>query len=101
MGREAHPRTAAIDEKKHRCVANFVPKLNGGSGAWRITLTAGFANRSRQVLALVTGEKKAAAVREVLEGNADPHDYPIKLIDPGEGRFLMLLDAAAAGMDEE
>lgn len=105
MGDDGHtlslfPRTAALEEMKHRCVANFVPKRDGGAGAWRITLTAPFANRSGEVLALVTGAGKAAAVREVLEGDADARDYPIKLIDPGEGRFLMLLDAAAAGMDE-
>ncbi len=105
MGDDCHtlslfPRTAAIDEAKHRCVANFVPKLDGGKGAWRMTLTAGFANRSLDVLAMVTGADKAAAVREFLEGDADPHDCPMKLIEPREGRFTMLLDAAAAGMDE-
>jgi 6-phosphogluconolactonase len=105
MGDDGHtlslfPRTAALDETKHRCVANFVPRLDGGQGAWRITLTAPFANRSSEVLGLVTGGNKAAAVRQVLEGDAAPRDCPIKLIDPGEGRFLMLLDAAAAGMDE-
>jgi len=106
MGDDGHtlslfPRTTALDETKHRCVANFVPKLDGGAGAWRITLTAPFANRSREALALVAGAGKAAAVREVLEGEGDPLDYPIKLIDPGEGRFTMLLDSAAAGMQAE
>lgn len=106
MGEDGHtlslfPRTGALDETKHRSVANFVPKLERGKGAWRITLTAPFANRSGQVLALVAGANKAAAVREVLEGEADPHDYPIKLIDPGPGKYTMLLDAAAAGMGPE
>ena len=104
MGDDCHtlslfPRTAAIDEAKHRCVANFVPKLDGGKGAWRITLSAPFANRSQEVLAMVAGAEKAAAVREFLEGDADPHDCPMKLIDPVAGRFTLLLDAAAAGMD--
>ena len=103
MGEDGHtlslfPHTAALAEKKHRCVANLVPKLEGGQGAWRITLTAPFANRSAQVLALVAGETKAPAVRELLEGSADPLDCPMKLIDPGSGRFTMLLDAAAAEM---
>ena len=103
MGEDCHtlslfPRTAALQEKKHRCVANFVQKLDGGKGAWRITLTAPFANRSAHLMALVAGAGKAPAVRELLEGDADPLDCPMKLIDPAEGRFAMLLDAAAAGM---
>lgn len=103
MGDDGHtlslfPRTAALEEQKHRCVANFVPQLDRGKGAWRITLTAPFANRSSQVLALAAGPGKAQAVRELLEGNADPRDCPMKLINPGEDRFTMLLDAAAAGM---
>lgn len=102
MGDDGHtlslfPQTRALDETEHRCAANFVPKLD----AWRITLTAPFANRSGRVLGLVTGASKAAAVAEVLEGDVDECDYPIKLIDPGPDRFIMLLDAAAAGMGTE
>lgn len=103
MGEDGHtlslfPRTSALQEKEHRCVANFIAKLRDGKGAWRLTLTPLFANRSQQVLALVSGASKAAAVREVLEGDADTRDCPMKLIDPGEGRFAMLVDAAAAEM---
>ena len=68
---------------------------------WRLTITAAFANRSDRALALVTGEKKAAAVTEVLEGDGPAAETPIKLIDPGVGRFTLLLDAAAVAMDEE
>ena len=106
MGEDAHtlslfPRTAAIDEAEHRCVANFVPKLSDGRGAWRITLTAPFANRSRHVLTMVTGAPKATAVRDALEGDADPRDCPIKLIQPRDGTHTMLLDSGAAGMEED
>ena len=100
MGDDGHtlslfPRTAALDEPRHRCVANHVPKLD----AWRITLTAVFANRSGHVLALVTGTSKGKALSEVLEGDGDPHDYPIKLIQPIAGGLEFLIDADAAGMD--
>lgn len=101
MGDDAHtlslfPGTTALSEEKHRCVANHVPKLD----TWRITLTAPFANRSEQVLALITGEKKAKPLQTALEGDRDPQTYPIQLIQPDEGRFTLLLDAAAAGMNE-
>ena len=101
MGDDAHtlslfPGTTALKETHHRCVANHVPKLD----TWRITITAPFANRSEQVLALVTGANKADALQNVLEGEHDPEQYPTQLIDPGEGRFTILADAAATGMHD-
>lgn len=102
MGDDGHtlslfPHTAALDEGTHRCVANFIPRLN----TWRITLTAGFANRSAEVLALITGQNKAPALIQVLEGNSDPKEFPIKLISPEFGRLTYLLDASAAEMEAE
>ncbi len=101
MGDDGHtlslfPGTSALEEQRHRCVANYVPKAD----AWRITLTAPFANRSDQVLALVTGDKKSAAVARLLEGEFNPQQTPIQLIRPGDGHFTLLLDAAAAGMHD-
>jgi 6-phosphogluconolactonase len=102
MGEEGHtaslfPETAALDEKEHRCVANFVPKLN----TWRITMTAPFINRARQVMVMVEGAAKAVRVAEILEGPLDPHRLPIQMIDPSPGHLLWLMDAAAAGMHED
>jgi len=88
------PGTAALSETHRRCVANFVPKLD----AWRLTLTAPFINRARQVVVLVSGEAKAKKVTEVLEGPRDPQRLPIQLIQPQSGELLWLLDAPAAGM---
>ncbi len=102
MGDDGHtlslfPGTAAIDEQSHRCVANFIPKLD----TWRITLTAAFANQSANVLALVTGQNKAAALQQVLEGEHDPHKYPMQLIQPTSGRLTYLLDVAAVAMTDD
>ena len=99
MGEDGHtaslfPGTAALAEAKHRAVANFVPKLN----AHRITLSAPFLNRSKEVLILATGAAKAAVLKEVLEGEPDPQRLPIQLIDPPDGSVTWLVDAAAAGM---
>ena len=99
MGDDGHtaslfPDTAALDETKHRCVANFVPKLN----TWRLTLTAPFINRAREVILLVSGAGKAARLHEVLEGGPDPRRLPVQLIRPEEGRHTWIVDAAAAGM---
>lgn len=99
MGDDGHtaslfPGTAALAETKHRCVANFVPKLN----TWRITLTAPFINRARDVMILVSGASKAARLREVLEGSRDPRRLPVQLIQPEGGKLTWVVDAAAAGM---
>jgi 6-phosphogluconolactonase len=102
MGDDGHtaslfPHTAALKETHHRCVANFVEKLN----AWRVTLSAPFINRSGAVLVMVEGAEKAKRVQEVLEGERDPQRLPIQLINPESGRMIWLLDAGAAGMHEE
>ena len=99
MGDDGHtaslfPETEALDETKHRCVANFVPKLN----TWRITLTAPFINRARAVMILVAGASKAKRLQEVLEGPREPRRLPIQLISPTTGQLSWLVDAAAAGM---
>lgn len=51
MGDDGHtaslfPHTAALNEVEHRCVANFVPKLD----TWRITLTAPVINSAANVV---------------------------------------------------
>lgn len=98
MGDDGHtaslfPGTEALTETKHRCVANFVPKLN----TWRLTLTAPFLNRSREVLVMVEGAGKAARVQEVIEGPEDPDRLPIQMIAP-RAKYFWLMDVAAAGM---
>lgn len=99
MGQDGHtaslfPGSPALDEMHHRCVATYVDKLR----MWRISMTAGFLNRSGLVLVLVTGQEKAATIQDVLESEPDPHRLPIQAINPPAGRMLWLLDAAAAGM---
>ena len=101
MGDDGHtlslfPHTDALDAPAGaRCVANEVPKLD----TWRITITAEFANRSREVLAVVTGASKAGPLAAVLEGRADEREHPIAMLRPSPGSLTFVLDAAAAGMD--
>jgi 6-phosphogluconolactonase len=99
MGPDGHtaslfPGTAALHETKHRCVANWVEKLK----TWRVTMSAPFLNRSRQVTILASGASKAQRLQEVLEGPRDPDQLPIQLIAPESGRLTWLIDVAAAGM---
>jgi len=64
----------------------------------RLTLTVPVLNAARQVIFLVSGEKKARAVREVLQGTAPADDYPAKLVRPGPDRLLWLVDAEAGSL---
>lgn len=99
MGADGHtaslfPGTAALQITDRIAVANFVEKLNG----WRISLTAPIINQARNVIFLIAGEDKAAALKEVLEGERQPETYPSQLIHPTSGALLWMLDEAAAGL---
>jgi len=103
MGDDAHtaslfPGSPAI-EVEDRWVA-----LNDGSGVTpppRVTLTFPMLNRSREVVVLVTGEKKAATVRRVeqhlQQAAPDPTLLPITGVEPEHGSLTWFLDAQAAG----
>jgi 6-phosphogluconolactonase len=93
------PHTPALAEKTRLCVAQFVARSTTGP-SWRITLTAPFINRSRQVLFLVAGANKAAALQHILEGERNPEHYPAQLIAPEMGQLTWLMDVAAAEMAE-
>jgi 6-phosphogluconolactonase len=62
----------------------------------RITLTAPLINRADQVVFMVSGEEKSAALRNVLKGPYRPHIYPAQLIRPKTGSLIWLLDKSAS-----
>jgi 6-phosphogluconolactonase len=97
MGDDGHtaslfPHTAALAEQRHRCIANFVPRLN----TWRLTMSAPFINRAAKVIIMVSGAGKAERIAQVIEGPRDPQALPIQLIAPASGSLLWLLDRPAA-----
>jgi 6-phosphogluconolactonase len=97
MGPDGHtaslfPGTAALRETRRLVVSNHVPTLNTD----RITLTAPILNGGETVLFLVTGDNKAAVLKDVLEGPYDPDRLPSQLIRPAHGRLIWLVDPPAA-----
>ena len=86
------PETAALEVTNRLVVANPVLKLE----TTRITLTAPVLSAAREVFFLVAGEDKAAALKEILEGDADPRAYPAKLVQPAGGPTWMADRAAAS-----
>jgi 6-phosphogluconolactonase len=109
LGADGHtaslfPGTDVLDESTRWVSACKAPDgaTAGGSAAgagesrWRVTLTAAFINRAALVLMLVSGAAKAAAVKEVIQGSAEYHRAPARLIRPSPGRLCWLLDEEAA-----
>jgi 6-phosphogluconolactonase len=87
------PNSAVLQERT-RWVA---PVLNAPKPPpRRLTLTVPVLNAACEMIFLVSGQDKASAVREVLQGIAPAEEYPAKLVRPAAGRLLWLLDEAAA-----
>jgi 6-phosphogluconolactonase len=86
------PETPALEVHDRWVVANPVPRLD----TTRITLTVPVINAARAVIFLVEGEDKAEALREILEGDADPHAYPAKLVQPPGGPKWMVDQSVAS-----
>ena len=101
IGEDGHtaslfPETSALEVHDRWVVANPVLKLE----TTRLTLTVPIINFARAVNFLVTGEGKAEALKQILEGDADPHQYPAKLVRPADGPVWMVDRAAAQRLQE-
>ncbi len=96
IGEDGHtaslfPRTPALEVSDRFVIENPVEKLD----SIRITLTVPAINAARKVVFLVAGESKAQALREILKRDAEPQEYPAKLIQPA-GELVWMVEAAAA-----
>lgn len=99
MGDDGHtaslfPHTQAIHELGRVVVANHVPQKN----TWRVTLTWPVIIEARDVFFLIGGKDKADPLHRVLQGPYDPETLPSQIIQPKNGKLLMLLDRDAASL---
>ena len=62
----------------------------------RVTLTPVVFNSARKVVFMVTGEKKANILAEVLSDRYNPEQYPAQRINPKVGELIWLVDEEAA-----
>ncbi len=88
------PGSADMYEKQ--ALATTATAEYGGRPAHRVTLTPLAFNQSRQIVFLVTGEAKAIAVENAINGPFDPLHIPSHRIRPETGMIYWMLDEAAA-----
>jgi 6-phosphogluconolactonase len=98
LGPDAHtaslfPGKPAVEETR-RLVAG-VPEAGMEPQVPRVTLTLPLFNAAREVVFLVTGADKAAAVRRAFGDPTDP-SAPAAHVRPGAGTLRLVLDTAAA-----
>jgi 6-phosphogluconolactonase len=97
MGPDGHtaslfPGGKALQETSRRVVADWVEKFK----THRITFTLPVLNNAAVVMFLVSGEDKAQALKEVLEGSQPAEMFPSKLVRPTNGKLIWLIDQSAA-----
>ncbi|RYC70781.1 6-phosphogluconolactonase [Spirosoma sordidisoli] len=97
MGDDGHtlslfPGTEVVHEQTSWTKAYYLKQQT----MYRLTLTAPVVNRASCVLFLVAGPKKAAPLKEVLEGEFRPDTYPSQVIKPADGQLIWMVDEKAA-----
>lgn len=102
MGDDGHtaslfPETEVLQEQTHWVRAYYLAPQQ----LYRVTLTAPLINQAHQVIVLVFGGQKAAALYNVLEGPYHPTTYPAQLLKPVHGQLIWLVDEAATVMLDE
>jgi 6-phosphogluconolactonase len=64
----------------------------------RLSFTPPLLNHAERVMFLVSGQKKAEAVRDIVDGPRDPDRFPAQIVAPDKGEVVWLLDKAAASL---
>jgi len=74
------------------CVAAAHP----ATGQQRISLTGKVINNAKSVVFLITGEKKAVKIKEIIYGEPAASAYPASMVNPVNGQLFWFLDKQAA-----
>lgn len=101
LGEDAHiascfPGTPTIHERERLVDALWVDKLE----MYRITLTPPVLIAAKEVAFLIAGESKAPALKELVEGEYNPDQYPAQLLRGATGNVTGFVDKSAASQLE-
>jgi 6-phosphogluconolactonase len=86
------PGTDALDVEDRWVTATYL----ADRGEWRVTLTVPALAAARQIVVLVTGERKADRVAEAFGDRPHGTPHPIERVVPVDGSRIVLLDDPAA-----
>lgn len=64
----------------------------------RLSFTPPMLNNAERVMFLAAGQKKAEAVRDIIDGPRDPDRFPAQIVAPAKGEVMWFLDRAAASL---
>lgn len=97
LGNNAHtaslfPYSPVLKEAKRWVKDVYIPELK----MYRITLTAPFINKAKNIAFLISGKDKMHVFKEVTEGPYDPERLPAQLIKPIDGSLYWLVDKKAS-----
>ncbi|MGH9794001.1 MAG: 6-phosphogluconolactonase, partial [Candidatus Acidiferrales bacterium] len=67
------------------------------AGWRRLTFTLPLINAARKVMFLITGESKAAPLRQMMESDREP-SLPAARVRPSHGNLIILADGAAGAL---
>lgn len=95
MGEDGHTLSLFPNSEILHDQTAWVNAVNSKEKGERITLMPSVVNRSAAVIFLITGEKKAEVLQEVLE-DTSTKKYPARLIQPVNGELHWFVDEAAA-----
>jgi len=102
MGGDGHtaslfPHTESVEETDRLVISQFVPVL----GRTRMTFTFPLINAAKNVVALVTGEDKAATIAALLGDDEEQRAaLPLSRVRLADGQLVLVMDSAAARMVE-
>jgi 6-phosphogluconolactonase len=98
MGAEGHTASLFPGSRTLRHTSRWVSTpLIAKLGARRMTLTLPVLDAAERILFLITGSDKAEALKQVIEGTAEP-PVPAQLVQPRNGDRYFLLDEEAAAL---
>lgn len=99
MGTDGHTASLFPGQSEPPYRLSFPTQVNYDSRpAQRVSLTSYILNQADEIVFMVTGESKAAALQKVVEGKPDPHNLPAQRIKPCKGQVTWLIDSGAASL---
>ncbi|HCY77168.1 MAG TPA: 6-phosphogluconolactonase [Ignavibacteriales bacterium] len=72
--------------------------IHPSSNQKRITLTGKVINSSKNIVFVVTGEKKSKVAYEIISNKSNSNKYPASFIRPINGKLIWLMDQSAASL---